>query len=81
MRRAAVSIPSNIAEGSGRKGSKEFTQFLSISRGSCNELETQILIATELGYITKDEKLKTLELCTEILKMLTTLIKKTKNAT
>jgi four helix bundle protein len=51
MRRAAVSIPSNIAEGAGRSGKKEFHQFLSVSRGSLSELETQVLISVELGYL------------------------------
>ncbi|MEA2013804.1 MAG: four helix bundle protein [Thermodesulfobacteriota bacterium] len=54
MRRASVSIPSNVAEGAARTGTKEFLQFLSISRGSLSELETQVLIAKNLGYI-KDE--------------------------
>lgn len=51
MRRAAVSIPSNIAEGAARSGEKEFLHFLNISRGSLSELETQLIIAKELGYI------------------------------
>ena len=51
IRRAAVSIPSNIAEGAARTGTKEFLQFLSISRGSLSEVETQLLIAKDLGYI------------------------------
>ena len=50
MRRSAVSIPSNIAEGHARQTSKEFTQFLCIARGSLAELETQLLLAKELGY-------------------------------
>jgi len=51
MRRAAVSIPSNLAEGSARSTKKEFAQFISISRGSLSELETQMIIAAELGYL------------------------------
>ncbi len=51
MRRAAVSIPSNIAEGHLRKTAKDFRQFLSIARGSCAELETQIIIAHKLGFV------------------------------
>ena len=54
MRRASVSIPSNIAEGAARAGEREFAQFLNISRGSLSELETQLLIATDLGYIKAD---------------------------
>jgi len=51
MRRAAISIPSNIAEGAARTGDRDFLQFLSISRGSLSELETQLMIAKELGYL------------------------------
>jgi four helix bundle protein len=54
MQRAAVSIPSNIAEGSGRKGTKEFVQFLYIALGSCAELETQVMLAESLGFIDPD---------------------------
>jgi four helix bundle protein len=53
VRRFAVSIPSNIAEGSSRSGTKEFLQFLSIARGSAAELETQIILASQLGYCTE----------------------------
>jgi four helix bundle protein len=51
MRRAAVSIASNLAEGAGRTGKREFAQFVTIARGSLNELETQYLLAVELGYV------------------------------
>jgi four helix bundle protein len=51
LRRAAVSIPSNIAEGSTRNSSKEFIQFLYISLASSSEVETQLLISDKLGYI------------------------------
>jgi len=50
MRRSAVSIPSNIAEGSSRNNQKEFIQFLYIAQGSLSELDTQILISSRLGY-------------------------------
>jgi four helix bundle protein len=55
MRRSAVSIPSNIAEGAARKGDKELIQFLYIALGSISELETQYLIAVRLKFINKDE--------------------------
>jgi len=54
IRRSAVSIPSNISEGYGRHSSKEFSHFLNIANGLLCELETQILIAGELGYLDKD---------------------------
>ena len=55
IRRAAVSIPSNIAEGAARNSNKEFIQFLYISLGSLAELETQLLLSKELGFLKNEE--------------------------
>ena len=55
IRRAAVSIPANIAEGNGRQSRKEYLQFLSIANGSIKELETHILIAERLNFLTKEK--------------------------
>jgi four helix bundle protein len=57
LRRSAVSIPSNIAEGAARSSDKEFIQFLYISLGSLSELETQIIISQKLGYMTNESEL------------------------
>jgi len=57
MRRAAVSIPSNVAEGAARSGKKEFKQFLRVSLGSLAELETQVLISRKLNYMDREEAL------------------------
>ncbi|GEO03969.1 hypothetical protein AAE02nite_16330 [Adhaeribacter aerolatus] len=61
MRRAGVSIPSNIAEGCGRQYSKDAIQFFFVARGSLYELETQLYIASDQGYISIDEITKCLE--------------------
>jgi four helix bundle protein len=55
IRKAAVSVPSNIAEGQGRNSPKEFRQFLSFGLGSLGELETQLIIAQEIEYLTVEE--------------------------
>jgi four helix bundle protein len=57
MRRAAVSVPSNIAEGAGRSGIRDFCRFLTMARGSLAELETQVIIARNLGYMGDDESI------------------------
>ena len=53
IRRAAVSIPTNIAEGAARNSSKEFAHFVSIAQGSASELETELIIAYRLGYLSE----------------------------
>ena len=79
MRRAAVSISSNIAEGYGRNSQSELIRFLYYSLGSSNELDTQILIAKNLGYLSQ-EQFETLDLMNEeINKMLRSLIRKREN--
>ncbi len=74
MNRAAISIPSNIAEGAGRNSNKEFTQFLNISMGSCFELETQITLAFEFAYIKKEDLEKFVLDINRLEKMLNSLI-------
>jgi len=54
MRRSALSIPSNIAEGAGRNSSKDFARFLAIAKGSCSELETQLEVSYRLSLIEED---------------------------
>lgn len=70
MRRAAVSILSNIAEGYGRQSDTEFLHFLRIARGSLYELESQLYIAQDLAYITEKENLAMQDLCHEISRMI-----------
>ena len=74
MRRSAVSVPSNIAEGKGRFSRKELVQFLFHARGSLMELETQILIADRLGYIDSKTTGVLCSECTEIARMLNGLV-------
>jgi four helix bundle protein len=74
MRRAAVSIPSNIAEGAGRNGTKEFLNFIGISRGSLAELETQLQLAVMLGFVEPEHQ--AFELADHAGKLLTGLHKK-----
>ena len=76
LRRSAISIPSNIAEGFKRFHNKEYKQFLFITLGSCAELETQIIIAKELKYINKNEEEKLVEKLDHICRMTSSLIRK-----
>ena len=75
IRRASVSIPSNIAEGAARQTNKEFIQFLYIALGSCAEVETQLIIARNLNYIQDDI---ILDKNNQVKRMLHGLIKKRK---
>jgi len=79
MQRAAVSVPSNIAEGWGRGTTKEYIHFLYIAKGSLMELETQLIIASELKYFDQAESEKLLDIVLSITMMLNKLISKLKN--
>lgn len=79
MRRAAVSIPSNIAEGRKRSTRKDFRQFIIIAYASASELETQIEISKRLNFIKLEEYLKTDALLLETIKMLNKMISTLKN--
>ena len=79
MRRASVSIPSNIAEGHGRFSNKELVRFLFISLGSASELETQIIISKRIRFISEDIYNELNQLVVEIIKMLSSLIKSKNN--
>jgi len=79
MRRAAVSIPSNIAEGQDRHSTKEFINFLSIARGSKAELETQLQICVNVNYLKEEDILQAKQSLVEIGSMLSVFISKLKN--
>jgi four helix bundle protein len=74
MRRSAISVASNIAEGAGRTGRAEYIQFLNIARGSLTELETQVYITSDLNLI--DRRLQLEEEIAEVGRLLTSLIQK-----
>lgn len=80
MRRAAVSIPSNIAEGQSRNTKKEFIQFLHVAKGSNSELMTQFLLCLDFEYLKKEEVQRVMNLCTEIDGLLGGLIKSLKSS-
>jgi four helix bundle protein len=69
IKRSAVSIPSNIAEGAGRNSNKEFKHFLSIANGSTYELQTQLILLIELNLIKKEKVQNLIETCIELQKM------------
>ena len=80
IKRSAISIPSNIAEGYGRNHSKDYVRFLEISRGSLYELQTQIEIAINLEFLHQDKFDIMSQKCLEVEKMLNSLITKIKKS-
>jgi four helix bundle protein len=76
LRRAAVSVVSNIAEGAGRRNDRELARFLSIARGSVRELECQLLLSRDLGYIASDSWRVLDSDCQEVSQMLNGLMLK-----
>jgi len=79
IRRAAVSIPSNMAEGCARRNTREYIQFLYVSLGSAAELETQLIISSNLGYINEIDNQNIIKNLEEIIRMITGLIKSLSN--
>jgi four helix bundle protein len=75
IRRASASIPTNIAEGCGRSGDAELARFMTISMGSASEVEYQLLLAHDLGYLSQDTYSDLHEKLTEVKRMLTGFIK------
>ena len=75
LRRACVSVPSNIAEGFGRESRNEYIRFLKIARGSIYEIETQLYLCVSINLLLKSQTSAALALCSEIGKMLTATIR------
>lgn len=73
LRKASISIPSNITEGASRTSNKDFSRFLEIAIGSAYEIETQLLISKDLGYISEDKCTSLVEQLISIIKMLSKL--------
>ena len=80
LQRAVVSIPSNIAEGQGRRSTNEFLRFLSIASGSLREVETQALIAPRLGYMQEADTQNLMELASEAGRLINGLINSLRGA-
>ena len=80
LRRAAVSVPANIAEGQGRLSEREFRQFLGNARGSLSEMETHILIARNLGYLDEESTEHLLDASAEVGRILNGLLAKVVSA-
>ena len=79
LKRAAVSIPSNIAEGYERNTTKDYIKFLSIAKASRAEVETQLYICKRLKFLTDDEIKKSLEICEEIKRIIIAIFKNLNN--
>ena len=75
LRRAGISIPSNIAEGFGRESKNDYIRFLKIARGSLYEIETQLYLSISIGLLLKSQTKTAFALCSEIGKMLTATIR------
>jgi len=75
IRRAAVSVPANVAEGQGRSSAKEFAQFLSIANGSLSEVETYLVLARRLGYVDAAASETAIQLASEIGRILQGLLR------
>jgi four helix bundle protein len=80
LRRCSVSVPSNIAEGQGRKSDREFSQFLRIAHGSLQEAETQIILANRLGFCSSETEAALLGQCASIGRLIQGLRRSLKNA-